>query len=61
MNGYTVPLGDIDNFVSVIVDLWNKKELCEKMGGMARKEYEFKYTPADNYKQIMSIYTEIAK
>ncbi len=61
VNGYTVPLGDIDNFVSVIVDLWNKKELCEKMGEMARKEYEFKYTPADNYKQIMSIYTEIAK
>ena len=55
-NGYKVKLRDVDGFVSTIQDLWSKPELCKKMGENARKDYEAKYLPEDNYNQLINIY-----
>lgn len=58
-NGYKVPLGDADGFVNKISELWNNPKLCEKMGRNARKDYELKYLPEDNYNQLIEIYSSI--
>lgn len=55
-NGFKVPLGDVDGFVKMIRGLWNNAELCREMGRNARMEYETKYMPEDNYRQLMDIY-----
>lgn len=57
MNGYKVKLGDIDGFVMKIRELWNRPEECRRLGEMARADYEKKYMPEDNYRQLMEIYT----
>lgn len=59
INGYKVSLGDIEGFIKAITDLWQNPELCIKMGINARKEYDCKYRPEDNYKQLMNIYNSI--
>lgn len=56
VNGYKVKLGDIEGFINQIKKLWNNTEECIKFGENARKDYEEKYMPEDNYKQIMKIY-----
>lgn len=58
-NGYKIPLGDINGFVQKINELWNKPELCKIMGNNARKDYEAKYMPEDNYKQLIDIYKDV--
>ncbi|HRU98165.1 MAG TPA: glycosyltransferase family 4 protein [Ruminococcus sp.] len=55
-NGYKVKLGDVNGFAEKITELWNDPELCRKMGVNARKDYEAKYLPEDNYKQLVDIY-----
>lgn len=55
-NGFKVPLGDVDGFVRKIRQLWERPELCAQMGENARKDYLAKYTPADNYRQLIDIY-----
>lgn len=57
-NGYKVPLGKVDIFMQKIIELWNNPEMCIKMGENARKDYEQKYLPEDNYKQLIQIYKE---
>lgn len=59
INGYRVPLGNVDGFVEKISDLWNKPELCQEMGKNARKHYEENYLPEDNYFQLLEIYKEL--
>ena len=59
VNGYKVPLGDVDGFVAKIRMLWEQPQLCEEMGANARKDYEAKYMPEDNYKQLMNIYESL--
>lgn len=59
LNGYKVPLADSDAFAQIIIQLWNNKELSEKMGKCAREDYEKKYTPEDNYIQILQIYRSV--
>lgn len=56
VNGYKVSLGDIDGFVEKIQKLWNEPELCKVLGKNARIDYERKYLPENNYKQLMMIY-----
>lgn len=56
INGYKVPLGDVDGFVEKIKELWNNTELCRTMGLNARLDYETMYLPEDNYQQLMRIY-----
>ena len=55
-NGYKVPLGDVDGFIERIKYLWNDPVLCETMGINAREDYEKKYMPEDNYRQLVDIY-----
>lgn len=58
-NGYKVKLGDIDGFVSQIRRLWQNPDECKKMGQNARKDYEAKYMPEDNYQQLIQIYRSL--
>lgn len=61
VNGYKIPLNDVDGFVSKIKEFWNMPELCKKMGINAREDYEVKYLPEDNYKQLINIYKTVLK
>ena len=61
VNGYKVPLNDVDGFVKSIKELWSKPELCKQMGNNARADYEEKYMPEDNYRQLMEIYESTLK
>lgn len=55
-NGYKVPLGNVEEFIEKINYMWNNPELCKEMGKNARVDYEKKYMPEDNYKQLVDIY-----
>lgn len=59
VNGYKVPLNDINGFVDVIIKLWNDSDQCKKMGENARKDYESKYLPEDNYNQLIAVYQDL--
>lgn len=61
MNGYKVELGDVDGFVECIRKLWKNSDECQRLGENARKDYEAKYLPEDNYKQLMKIYRDTIK
>lgn len=58
-NGYKVPLNDINGFVHLIVQLWKDPDQCKIMGQNARKYYEAKYLPEDNYNQLITVYQQI--
>lgn len=58
-NGYKVKLGDVNGFAEKITELWNNPALCRNMGMNARKDYEAKYLPEDNYKQLVDIYRSV--
>lgn len=60
VNGYKVPLGSIDGFEKTIRMLWANQELIDTLGKMARRDYEAKYLPEDNYQQIIRIYEYVA-
>lgn len=55
-NGYKIPLNDVDAFISKIKELWDNPDLCNEIGENARQEYTNKYTPDQNYEQLMDIY-----
>lgn len=59
INGYKIELNDIDGFINRIQELWLDKKKCYNLGINARKDYENKYLPEDNYRQLMSIYNSI--
>ncbi len=61
VNGYKVPLGDVAEFVRKVRELWDRPEQCRRLGENARKDYETKYLPEDNYQQLMKIYREVIK
>lgn len=58
VNGYKVPLGNVEKFVEKIKYLWENPEEARAMGQNARKDYEHKYMPEDNYRQLIDIYSE---
>ena len=58
-NGVKFKLGDVNEFVEKVIELWNKPQLCDEMGKNARCEYEKKYRPEDNYFQLTKIYNEV--
>lgn len=59
INGYKVALGNVDEFIRKIRELWNQPQTCRKMGENARRDYEAKYRPEDNYQQLMQIYNSM--
>lgn len=61
VNGYKAPLGDVEEFRQRVVELWNSPEQISAIGNNARKDYEEKYRPEDNYAQLMAIYREAGK
>lgn len=58
VNGYKIPIGDIESFVCQIRELWSNKEQCDRIGKNARLDYERKYLPKDNYEQLVKIYED---
>ena len=56
VNGYKITLGDVKEFRRCIADLWREPKLISNMGSNARRDYEQKYMPEDNYNQLESIY-----
>lgn len=58
VNGYKVALGDIIDFGKKIKGLWNNPQKCMCIGVNARKDYENKYMPEDNYQQLINIYRD---
>lgn len=59
-NGYKVPLGDVDGFAKRVEELWRNPDACRRMGENARMDYEAKYLPEKNYRQLMKIYRGLA-
>lgn len=59
INGYKVPLNDVNGFVNIITKLWNDPEQCKLLGKNARKDYESKYRPKDNYNQLIAVYQSL--
>lgn len=55
-NGYKVRPNDVNSFIKIIKELWGNPDLCEKMGKIARSDYEKKYMPEKNYIDLMKIY-----
>ncbi len=58
-NGRKVPLGDVDRFVQVIREVWENPAMCASLGENARRDYEDKYRPEDNYSQLMRVYADV--
>lgn len=59
VNGCKIPLGDVNGFAEKIRFLWENPALCKEMGRNARRDYEQKYMPEDNYRQLMEIYKRL--
>lgn len=59
VNGYKIELGNIAEFTYRINELWKSPEICSEMGKKAREDYLDKYTPEDNYKQLLRIYESV--
>lgn len=55
-NGYKIKLGDVQGFVNQIYSLWNDEDLCLQIGKNARKDYEEKYVPENNFEKLINIY-----
>ncbi len=60
-NGIKFELGDVEDFIRKIQLLWNTQDSLIEMGKNARKEYEHKYLPEDNYCQLIDIYNSVIK
>lgn len=60
-NGYKIQLGDVIGFKDKISSLWNDPFQCKILGRNARNDYENKYTPEDNYRQLVIIYKAVAQ
>ncbi len=58
-NGYKVKLGAVNDFAAQIRHLWQNPDECRRMGQNARTDYEKKYMPEDNYRQLISIYESL--
>ena len=58
-DGYKFTLGNDTEFTNKIRYMWSNHSLCEEMGKNARKEYERKYKPENNYLQLIDIYKDV--
>lgn len=58
-NGLKIELANVEQWVKSIQGLWRNPYLIEEMGVAARRDYEEKYMPEDNYNQLMAIYNDL--
>ena len=58
-NGYKVELNNINEFVNKVEFLYKNKNKSILMGKNARKEYEKKYMPKENYERLIDIYKSV--
>ena len=58
-NGSKFKLGSLEDLTGKIKALWNDPDKCNEMGLNARKDYESKYMPEDNYDQLIKIYNSV--
>jgi glycosyltransferase involved in cell wall biosynthesis len=58
-NGTKFELGNVDDFIIKIQHLWNMPESLIEMERNARKDFEDKYLPEDNYIQLINIYNSV--
>ena len=56
VNGFKVPLGNVNGFERIIRELWANSEQIVNIGKNARMDYEAKYQPENNYQKMMEIY-----
>ncbi len=59
INGYKVPLGDVEGFISRTRGLWNDPVKAAEMGKNAREDFLQKYLPEDNFQQLIKIYQDV--
>ena len=51
--------GDTQDLAEKAAWLWKNPQEAARMGQNARREYEEKYTPENNYRQLMAIYEQV--
>jgi len=51
--------GNSQELAATVTGAWEQPEQMKLFGAHARKEYEAKYTPAANYRQLLQIYHEV--
>jgi glycosyltransferase involved in cell wall biosynthesis len=51
--------GNADDLARIIGQAWQQRELMQRMGDEARREYEAKYSSAVNYRQLIEIYQHV--
>lgn len=59
--GYKIAKGDLNGFAEKITGLWNDPELCREMGRHSRLDYERRFAPEDNLRQLLAVYRELLK
>lgn len=53
--------GDAEDLAAKIKWAWSHPEAMSEMGRVARKEYEAKYSPDQNYAALMDIYQQVCR
>ena len=56
-----MPLGDTEGFAERIRMLFAEPETSKLLGENARRDYEKRFTPEENYKELMEIYGKLVK
>jgi len=51
--------GDAEDLVATLAHAWEEREYMRNLGQHARRQYETKYTAAENYRQLLAIYRQI--
>ncbi|MGA8489215.1 MAG: glycosyltransferase [Terriglobales bacterium] len=51
--------GDANDLARVVGEAWEHPEYMRRLGEHARKEYETKYTAAENHRQLVEIYQQV--
>ena len=59
INGMKIPLEDEQGFREAVIDFWKNPQKVKKMGENARSDYEQKYVPETNMKQLFEIYASV--
>ena len=59
--GYKIAIGDLNGFAEKISGLWKDPELCREMGRNSRLDYETRFEPEDNIRQLLAVYQELLK